>query len=85
MRDLTSDEVLWSQASLLFRAQYDVQDTDTGLPSGAEGSMVTSCRVRSASPESRLREVAILVVFLLALAVGVFTYSLGLPFKLFPA
>ena len=36
------------------------------------------------SPESRLREVAVLIVFLLALAVGVFTYALGLPFKLFP-
>jgi len=39
----------------------------------------------AASPESRLREVAVLVVFLLALAVGVFTYGLGLPFKIFPA
>ena len=38
----------------------------------------------AASPESRLHEVAILIVFLLALAVGVFTYALGLPFKLFP-
>jgi hypothetical protein len=38
----------------------------------------------AASPESRLREVAVLIVFLLALAVGVFTYGLGLPFKLFP-
>lgn len=39
----------------------------------------------AASPESRLHEVAILIVFLLALAVGVFTYALGLPFKIFPA
>jgi len=39
----------------------------------------------AASPESRLREVAVLVVFLLAVAVGVFTYGLGLPFKIFPA
>ena len=38
----------------------------------------------AASPESRLREVAVLVVFLLAVAVGVFTYALGLPFKIFP-
>ena len=38
----------------------------------------------AASPESRLREVVVLIVFLLALAVGVFTYALGLPFKLFP-
>ncbi len=38
----------------------------------------------AASPESRLHEVAILIVFLLALAVGVFTYALGLPFKIFP-
>jgi len=38
----------------------------------------------AASPESRLREVAVLVVFLLAVAVGVFTYGLGLPFKIFP-
>ena len=38
----------------------------------------------AASPESRLREVVVLIVFLLALAVGVFTYGLGLPFKLFP-
>ena len=38
----------------------------------------------AASPESRLREVAVLIVFLLALAVGLFTYGLGLPFKIFP-
>lgn len=38
----------------------------------------------AASPESRLHEVAILILFLLALAVGVFTYALGLPFKIFP-
>ena len=38
----------------------------------------------AASPESRPREVLVLIVFLLALSVGVFTYSLGLPFKVFP-
>jgi len=38
----------------------------------------------AASPESRRREVVVLIVFLLALAVGVFTYGLGLPFKIFP-
>lgn len=29
LRDQASDEVLWSQAGLLFRSQYDVQDTGT--------------------------------------------------------
>lgn len=38
----------------------------------------------AASPESRMREVAVLIVFMLALAVGLFTYGLGLPFKIFP-
>jgi hypothetical protein len=38
----------------------------------------------AASPESRVREVAVLIVFMLALAVGLFTYGLGLPFKIFP-
>ena len=38
----------------------------------------------AASPESRLREVVVLIVFMLALAVGLFTYGLGLPFKIFP-
>ena len=38
----------------------------------------------AASPESRLREVAVLIVFMLALAVGLFSYGLGLPFKIFP-
>ncbi len=37
-----------------------------------------------ASRESRKLEVAALTVFMLALAVGVFTYALGLPFKVFP-
>ena len=39
----------------------------------------------AASGESRWREVIILVIVLLGLAVGVFTYALGLPFKLMPA
>ena len=38
----------------------------------------------AASPESRLREVAVLIVFMLALAVGLFTYGLGLPFRILP-
>jgi hypothetical protein len=38
----------------------------------------------AASPESRVREVVVLIVFLVALAVGVFTYGLGLPFKILP-
>lgn len=38
----------------------------------------------AASPESRPREVVALIAFLLALSVGVFTYGLGLPFKLWP-
>lgn len=38
----------------------------------------------AASPESRQREVAALIALLLTLAVGVFTYGLGLPFKIFP-
>jgi len=38
----------------------------------------------AASTDSRLREVVLLLVFLIALAVGVFTYALGLPFKLVP-
>jgi ABC-type Mn2+/Zn2+ transport system permease subunit len=38
----------------------------------------------AASPESRLREVLVLIAFLLAMAVGVFTYGLGLPFRIFP-
>ena len=38
----------------------------------------------AASPESRVREVAVLIAFMLVLAVGVFTYGLGLPFKIFP-
>jgi Tripartite tricarboxylate transporter TctB family len=37
-----------------------------------------------ASRESRMLEVVALTVFMLALAVGVFTYALGLPFKVFP-
>ena len=38
----------------------------------------------AASTDSRPHEVAVLLVVLLALAVGVFTYALGLPFKLMP-
>ncbi|HZF22262.1 MAG TPA: tripartite tricarboxylate transporter TctB family protein [Burkholderiales bacterium] len=38
----------------------------------------------AASPESRLREVVVLIVFMLALAVGLFTYGLGLPFRILP-
>lgn len=38
----------------------------------------------AASPESRMRELIVLVIVLLALSVGVFTYALGLPFKLMP-
>jgi len=38
----------------------------------------------AASPESRWREVVILTLVLLGLSVGVFTYGLGLPFKLLP-
>ncbi|MFN0038964.1 MAG: tripartite tricarboxylate transporter TctB family protein [Burkholderiales bacterium] len=37
-----------------------------------------------ASRESRKREVAVLMVLMLALSVGVFTYALGLPFKVIP-
>jgi len=36
------------------------------------------------SPESRWREVVVLTVALLGLAVGVFAYGLGLPFTLLP-
>ncbi|HEX4985755.1 MAG TPA: tripartite tricarboxylate transporter TctB family protein [Burkholderiales bacterium] len=38
----------------------------------------------AASPESRWHEVAAVVVVLLGVAVGVFVYGLGLPFKLLP-
>jgi hypothetical protein len=38
----------------------------------------------AASTESRPGEVVLLLVVLLALSVGVFTYALGLPFKLMP-
>ena len=38
----------------------------------------------AASPESRWREVVVLTLVLLGLSVGVFTYGLGLPFKLLP-
>lgn len=38
----------------------------------------------AASPESRWREVVVLTLVLLGLAVGAFTYGLGLPFKLLP-
>lgn len=39
----------------------------------------------AASEESRPVEVGVLLAVLLALSVGVFTYALGLPFKLQPA
>jgi hypothetical protein len=38
----------------------------------------------AASPESRPGEVAALTALLLGLSVGVFTYGLGLPFRIFP-
>ena len=38
----------------------------------------------AASPESRWREVMVLIIALLGLSVGVFAYGLGLPFKLLP-
>lgn len=38
----------------------------------------------AASPESRWREVVVLVFALLGLSVGVFAYGLGLPFTLLP-
>lgn len=38
----------------------------------------------AASPESRWLEVVIVCIALLGLSVGVFTYGLGLPFKLLP-
>jgi hypothetical protein len=38
----------------------------------------------AASPESRWREVVVLTIALLGLAVGVFAYGLGLPFTLLP-
>ena len=37
-----------------------------------------------ASPESRLRDMIILIVFLLVVALGLFVYSLGLPIKVWP-
>lgn len=37
LRDLSSDEVLWSQADLVFRAQYDVQDTAENVPGTGAG------------------------------------------------
>jgi hypothetical protein len=47
-------------------------------------TVLTTVIGAAASPESRWREVAILTCALLGLSVGVFTYGLGLPFKLFP-
>ena len=38
----------------------------------------------AASPESRWREVVVLTLALLGMAVGVFAYGLGLPFTLLP-
>jgi hypothetical protein len=37
-----------------------------------------------ASPESRLRDMIVLIVFLLAVALGLFVYGLGLPIKVWP-
>ncbi len=37
-----------------------------------------------ASPESRLRDMLSLIVFLLVVALGLFVYSLGLPIKVWP-
>ena len=37
-----------------------------------------------ASSESRLRDMIILIVFLLAVALGLFVYGLGLPIKVWP-
>jgi putative tricarboxylic transport membrane protein len=39
----------------------------------------------AASPESRPREVIVLTAVMLGLAVGLFYYGLGLPFRLLPA
>jgi TolB-like protein len=36
-RDLSNDEILWSQANLLFRAQYDVQDVPVTAGAGGVG------------------------------------------------
>jgi hypothetical protein len=47
-------------------------------------TVLTVAMAAAASPESRPREVILLVAVLLAVAVGVFTYALGLPFKLMP-
>jgi hypothetical protein len=48
-------------------------------------TLLTVAIAAAASSESRLVEVVALLVLLLGLAVGVFTYALGLPFKLWPA
>lgn len=34
LRDLSNDEILWSQAGLLFRSQYDVQDSGALVATG---------------------------------------------------
>jgi hypothetical protein len=47
-------------------------------------TVLATALAAAASPESRAREFAVLLAVLLALAVGVFTYGLGLPFKLMP-
>jgi hypothetical protein len=38
----------------------------------------------AASPDSRWREVAVLIAVMLALSVGLFGYGLGLPFRILP-
>lgn len=38
LRDLSDDQVLWSQADLLFRSQYDVQDAGTDVAFGTSSS-----------------------------------------------
>ena len=52
LRDLASDSVLWSQAGLVFREQFDVDETEDfadeeslaldGIARGAAGALVTS-------------------------------------------
>jgi TolB-like protein len=38
LRELASDQVLWSQAALLFRSQYDVQDSGSDVAFGTTSS-----------------------------------------------
>jgi hypothetical protein len=47
-------------------------------------TLATVAVATAASTDSRPREVVVLLIVMLALAVGVFTYALGLPFKLMP-